>query len=188
MSPENTTQLVLAVLGFALVAGSLGWLRSGGVVWPPFCAAALAVAAVLAAVTDRLTAGRVETTLLVTLAGLLAMVGGGPLTTRIFAFIDRTDRDDEQRIQQQSLHQAGQVLRGGAWIGSLERLAVFASLAAGFPEGVAVVLALKSVGRFPDLRGSGIAGSATTERFIIGTFTSVLWAAACAGVVALVRR
>ena len=50
------------------------------------------------------------------------------------------------------------------------------------------MLALKSVGRFPDLRGDGTAGGATTERFIIGTFTSVLWAAACAGMVALVRR
>ena len=44
------------------------------------------------------------------------------------------------------------------------------------------------MGRFPDLRGDAAAGGATTERFIIGTFTSVLWAAACAGVVALVRR
>ena len=65
--------------------------------------------------------------------------------------------------------------------------AVFAGLAAGFPEGVAVVLALKGVGRFPDLRhDQGRTG--TTERFIIGTFTSVLWAAACAGIVALVLR
>jgi len=188
MSPENTTQLVLALLGFAVVAGALGWLRWGGAIWPPFCAAVLALAAVVAAVADRLAADRVETTLLVTLAGLLAMVGGGPLTTRIFAFIDQADHDDDEQAGQQSLHQAGQVLRGGAWIGALERLAVYASLAAGFPEGVAVVLALKSVGRFPDLRGNGTAGSATTERFIIGTFTSVLWAAACAGILALVRR
>ena len=79
------------------------------------------------------------------------------------------------------------MLRGGAWIGALERLAVFAGLASGFPEGVAIVLALKGVGRFPDLRhDQGRAG--TTERFIIGTFTSVLWAAACAGIVALVLR
>ena len=75
---------------------------------------------------------------------------------------------------------AGSVLRGGAWIGALERLAVFAGLAAGFPEGVAVVLALKGVGRFPELRGGS---GGTTERFIIGTFTSVLWAAAAAGLV-----
>ena len=51
-----------------------------------------------------------------------------------------------------------------------------------------MVLALKGVGRFPDLRGDAATGGATTERFIIGTFTSVLWAAACAGMVALVAR
>ncbi len=51
-----------------------------------------------------------------------------------------------------------------------------------------MVLALKGVGRFPDLRGEGSGGGAATERFIIGTFTSVLWAAACAGMVALVTR
>ena len=50
-----------------------------------------------------------------------------------------------------------------------------------------MVLALKGVGPLPDLRGDDTAGGAATERFIIGTFTSVLWAAACAGMVALVR-
>jgi len=108
------------------------------------------------------------------------------VATRIFAFVDRADRDAQPL--KQTLDQAGQVLRGGAWIGALERLAVFAGLAAGFPEGVAVVLALKGVGRFPDLRSDGTTNGAATERFIIGTFTSVLWAAACAGIVALVRR
>ena len=71
----------------------------------------------------------------------------------------------------------GEVLRGGAWIGSLERVGIFASLAAGWPGGVAVVLAVKGVGRYQEL---GEAGAA--ERFIIGTFASVLWASACAGV------
>ena len=52
-----------------------------------------------------------------------------------------------------SIEHAGTILRGGAWIGALERLAVFAGLATGFPEGVAVVLALKGVGRFPDCGG-----------------------------------
>jgi hypothetical protein len=181
MTPDNTTQLVLALLGFALVAGGFGWSRYGRVVWPPVCALALAAAALVAAVADELGSGRVATTALVVLAGALAVVGGGPVTTRIFAIVDR------QEERPQSLDRAGEVLRGGAWIGALERLAVFAGLAAGFPEGVAVVLALKGVGRFPDLRNDG-SGGATTERFIIGTFTSVLWAAACAGMVALVRR
>jgi hypothetical protein len=188
MTPDNTTQLVLALLGLALVAGILGWSPYGRSVWPPVSAAALATAAVVAAVADELSAGRVEVTMLVALTGLLAVIGGGPVTTRVFAFVDRADHDQDPLAGRQTLDQAGQVLRGGAWIGALERLAVFAGLAAGFPEGVAVVLALKGVGRFQDLRGDATSHGAATERFIIGTFASVLWAAACAGMVALVRR
>jgi hypothetical protein len=186
MSAENTTQLVLALLGFALAAGAFGWSAYGRTVWPPVCAVALAAAAVVAALADEISAGRVEMTILVALAGALAVVGGGPVTTRIFAIVDRqgTRPPDGEK---QTLDEAGEVLRGGAWIGALERLAVFAGLAAGFPEGVAVVLALKGVGRFPDLRSES-RGGAATERFIIGTFTSVLWAAACSGTVALVHR
>jgi hypothetical protein len=41
-----------------------------------------------------------------------------------------------------------------------------------------VVLALKGLGRYPELR-TDTEGAA--ERFIIGTFTSVLWAVACTG-------
>ena len=78
------------------------------------------------------------------------------------------------------MRRAGEVLRGGAWIGALERAAVFATLVAGWPEGLAVVLALKGLGRYPELR-TETPGAA--ERFIIGTFTSVLWAVACAGAV-----
>jgi hypothetical protein len=182
MTADNTTQLVLALLGLALAAGVLGWSPYGRSVWPPVSAAALAAAAAVAAVADEVSAGRVQLTIVVAIAGLLAVAGGGPVTTRVFAVVDH----GQPAID--SISDAGAILKGGAWIGALERLAVFAGLAAGFPEGVAVVLALKGVGRFPDLRGDGAAGGATTERFIIGTFTSVLWAAACVGVVALVRR
>jgi hypothetical protein len=57
---------------------------------------------------------------------------------------------------------------------------VAGTLLVGWPEGLAVVLAVKGLGRYPELRRPGAA-----ERFIIGTFTSVLWAAGAAGVVAL---
>jgi hypothetical protein len=74
------------------------------------------------------------------------------------------------------------VLRGGVWIGALERAAVAGCLLAGVAEGVAVVLAIKGLGRYPELRAPGAA-----ERFIIGTFTSLLWAGAAAGVALLIR-
>jgi F0F1-type ATP synthase membrane subunit c/vacuolar-type H+-ATPase subunit K len=69
------------------------------------------------------------------------------------------------------------VLHGGAWVGALERLGVTGSLLAGWPEGLAIALAIKGLGRYPELHDP-----AAAERFIIGTFASVLWACACAGV------
>jgi cytochrome bd-type quinol oxidase subunit 2 len=107
----------------------------------------------------------------------VAALGGGPVTATMLWLVDRGgDRDEPIKA-------AGEVLRGGAWIGLLERAGVFASLVAGWPEGLAIVLGLKGLGRYPELRNQERTGAA--ERFIIGTFTSVLWAAACAGVVRL---
>ncbi len=87
------------------------------------------------------------------------------------------------------LEAPGSVLRGGAWIGYLERAAVAGTLLAGFPEGLALVLAVKGVGRYPELRDAGRDGRSpdAPEEFIIGTLASLLWAAAAAGTGALLR-
>lgn len=108
---------------------------------------------------------------LLVLFGVLAVAGGGPVAVAVLRLADH------KAGRQQALDD-GEVLRGGAWIGSLERAGIFATLAAGWPEGVAVVLAIKGVGRYQEL--GGVVGAA--ERFIIGTFASALWATACAGV------
>ncbi len=105
-------------------------------------------------------------------AGVLAVVGGGLVTTQVLTM-----------VEVDTTHRAGEVLRGGAWIGALERLAVFATLIIGWGPGLAIVLAVKGLGRYPELRNQEDSGAA--ERFIIGTFTSVLWAAACAGLAIL---
>ena len=56
---------------------------------------------------------------------------------------------------------------------------------AGWPEGMAIVLAIKGLARYPELRSpdqpASVTPQAVAERFIIGTFTSVLWAVTCAG-------
>ena len=65
-------------------------------------------------------------------------------------------------------------LRGGTWIGALERLAVTGSLLAGYPAGVAFVIAVKGLGRYPELREN----PGSSERFVIGTLASLVWAAA----------
>ncbi len=111
--------------------------------------------------------------LLTVAAGVVAVAGGGLVTTQVFGIVDRSS----------PVRRAGEVLRGGAWIGALERLAVFVTLVAGWGAGLAIVLAVKGLGRYPELRNQEDTGAA--ERFIIGTFTSVLWAVACVGLAVL---
>jgi hypothetical protein len=71
---------------------------------------------------------------------------------------------------------ARQKLRGGTWIGILERLAITGTLLAGEPGGVAVVVAVKGLGRYPELRAGD--DPAVSERFVIGTLASLVWSAA----------
>lgn len=66
-------------------------------------------------------------------------------------------------------------LRGGTWIGILERVAVTGCLLAGEPGGAAVVIAVKGLGRYPELRSGDDPG--VSERFVIGTLASLMWAA-----------
>lgn len=175
----DTGPLVALLLTTTLAVAVAGWVRRLAFVAAPVAIAGLALAALLAATSGRVDSGRGQVTVLVTVAGLLAIAGGGPVTARVFALVDGPGHGEDPG----SINRAGEVLRGGAWIGALERAAVFASLAVGQPEGVAIVLGLKGLGRYPELRNEEKTG--TAERFIIGTFTSVLWAAACAGTVRL---
>jgi hypothetical protein len=75
---------------------------------------------------------------------------------------------------------SARILRGGAIIGVLERFAVCLAILAGQPVAIAYVVAIKGLGRFAELKGTPVAA----ERFIIGTLTSMLWAA---GVAALTK-
>ncbi|GMA31351.1 hypothetical protein [Litorihabitans aurantiacus] len=103
-----------------------------------------------------------------------------------------------------SLASVQAVLRGGLVIGLLERIATAGCVLAGQPEGIAVVVAIKGLGRYPELRdpvsaagasapgetgGPGqqnprasALGAAVSERFIIGTLTSLIWAVAVGAV------
>lgn len=71
------------------------------------------------------------------------------------------------------------VLRGGTWIGILERVLITGGILVGMPEVIAVVIAVKGLGRYPELRETedDLRGG-VAERFIIGTLTSFLVAAA----------
>jgi len=188
--------VVLAVLAIGLAGAA--WRADAGSGQQRLLTVAMAVAltamAVLVLVAGPAGAwGSAGSRVLLVLLAALAVAGGGPLAVAVLGVADRhpalervgaageaevpADTDEFGPVAESEGREDGEVLRGGAWIGTLERLGIFASLAAGWPGGVAVVLAVKGVGRYQELGQTGAA-----ERFIIGTFASVLWACACAGV------
>jgi len=110
--------------------------------------------------------GEVVAVVAVWLVALALSVGGGAWVT---PFVLR-HAESEPRIEAAAVA----VLRGGTWIGLLERFAITGLLLAGYPEGVAVVVAIKGLGRYPELREHPVA----SERFVVGTLTSMIWATA----------
>lgn len=74
-----------------------------------------------------------------------------------------------------------EILRGGATIGFLERLALIGAIVAGQAAAIAIIVAIKGLGRFSELDDSR-----ARERFIIGTLTSLIWASASAAAITLV--
>ena len=175
------TTLVVAVTAAGLVLAVLAWLpRSGSTaqaVASTVMLTALLVAAVLV-LAGQGVRGEAAHDVLLLVAGGLAVAGGGPLTTSVLALVDRGNPAAH------STQQAGEVLRGGALIGALERGAIFATLVAGWPDGLIIVVAIKGLARYPELRSQNrsewVTQEAVAERFIIGTFTSVLWSVTCA--------
>lgn len=104
-------------------------------------------------------------------AALVVSAGGGYFLTRFVL----------QRISKPDLHADSRdqtVLRGGSWIGVLERLATTGSILAGQPALIAIVVAIKGLGRFDELRGN----PAASEKFVVGTLVSLVWAAAAGAV------
>lgn len=116
---------------------------------------------------------------LVVAAGVLAAVASGSVVTRAVLGLAAGATAPATRAR-------ATVLRGGAWIGVLERLALFATLLAGFPLGLAAIVAVKAFARYPELKTAQATGA--IERFIIGTFASLGWAALCVGVVTVLLR
>ncbi|WP_431279848.1 hypothetical protein [Leifsonia poae] len=122
----------------------------------------------------------------------LSVLGGGPASQLVFALAsggggvpgmhggivvaERATAEDRA----EGVQPTREVLRGGATIGFLERLATTATIMAGFPEAIAVIVAVKGVGRFTELEQPE-----ARERFIIGTLTSLIWATACAAIFSL---
>ncbi|OUE19192.1 hypothetical protein BFL34_02233 [Clavibacter michiganensis] len=191
---EVAAWVVLCLLATASLVLALLAVRSPRAVTVAVAAAALGAAVVLGLALEGV-ASPLVVGYLGLVAVVLAVLGGGSASTVVLALATRGSvppgayggilvpprghEDDPSAIRRPTR----EVLRGGATIGMLERLAVVAVILAGYPEALAVVIAIKGVGRFSEL---GEAAEAR-ERFIIGTLVSWLWAATCAAVVLVVR-
>lgn len=62
-------------------------------------------------------------------------------------------------------------LRGGLWIGLVERFACTLAIMFGQATLVAVIVAVKGLGRFKEITGPEV-----SERFVLGTLVSLTWA------------
>ncbi len=178
----TTGSLALAVLAFKQQKQHYAIASAGGL------AAALVIAAVPAP------AGSGSFGIVLAMVALaLSVVGGGPMAVLALRLATNNsvppgahggilvgDGEGAASGQADTDGTVHEVLRGGLMIGILERLAVTGAILAGFPEAVAVVVAIKGVGRFTEL-----AAAEARERFIIGTFASLIWACACAALVRL---
>jgi hypothetical protein len=168
----------MVLLGLLTVTGAALYADLPAVRRPRLRAAVVLVAALALAGAAGLLAWRAEAVgagaaeLAVVLAMLGAVAAGGPVATAVLRLAESPNAPPGTPSPANPL-----VLRGGAWIGVLERLAIGVSVLLQWPEGAVLALAVKGLGRYPELRTPGAA-----ERFIIGTFASVLWACGCAGV------
>jgi hypothetical protein len=120
----------------------------------------------------------------------LGIIGGNPLTVWVLGRAAKGDVDGgehggilvpaETATGTKSITKTREVLRGGTWIGYLERLAIVGAIAVGHFEIVAAVIAIKGLGRFSELDAPE-----ARERFIIGTLVSMTWAALCGALIVL---
>lgn len=98
-------------------------------------------------------------------AAVVAALVGWPLVPAFLRLTHKGAGSKPERTGSEDI----EVLRGGLWIGIVERGLIAGSIVLGRPELMAVVIAVKGLGRFAEIKSSAAAG----ERFIIGTFVSI---------------
>jgi hypothetical protein len=122
---------------------------------------------------------------------ILGVLGGNPITVFVLGLASTVDPTAgahggivvrSKKGGKKGPRQSREVLRGGWVIGYLERIAIIAAIVLGHVEIIAGIIAIKGLGRFTELDSAE-----ARERFIVGTLTSMLWAAACAVVIVLAR-
>ena len=115
---------------------------------------------------------------------LLGVIAGGPLASFVLQLATRGSSLPGAHggilLAETIDSPAREVMRGGSTIGYLERTAIVGGILLGRFEIVAVVVAVKGLGRYSELDRPE-----SRERFIIGTLVSFVWAGACALLVVL---
>lgn len=190
VAPEALFAAILAIFVFlalcgALVLVTISMRRPSNL--PLLVAAVLIVLCLLAVTIAPRNVPGIAAMAIALLGTALATVGGDPVTRRILDIATRGTVEEGPRggimiaATSETANDADrEILRGGTTIGYLERLGAAVSIVAGFPEAIAVIVAIKGIGRFSEL-----ATSAARERFIVGTLSSLLWACAVGGLVRL---
>jgi hypothetical protein len=113
--------------------------------------------------------------------GFLALgtIGGNPIAALVLRFATRATTLGTHGgilvMDANSPAPIREILRGGTTIGYIERFGLIVGMLAGQPEVIAVIVAIKGLGRFSELENA-----AARERFIIGTLVSLAWAGCCA--------
>lgn len=194
--PEALIAAILSIFLFFTLCGALVLivisLRKPTTI-PLAVATGLVVSAVVIVAVSPVNVSTIMGLILALLAIALAVLGGNPVTRRILELatagrvretedggIVVTDQRRDAAAPGPAEPEAPAVLRGGRVIGYLERLAVVVAIVAGFPEAIAVVVAIKGIGRFSEL-----ASAEARERFIIGTLSSLVWACVVGALVRL---
>lgn len=171
--------IVLAYVGVAFTVVAVRPKRE----WFVAPAAAIVLIAIVAALAVPTPSGPAWSVVVIGIGfGAIGVLGGSPVVALVLRFAQggvELGRHGGIVIAADETFQPRQepreILRGGATIGYLERIAVLGSAAAGQFAAVAVIVAIKGLGRFSELEDSR-----ARERFIIGTLTSLIWAGACA--------
>lgn len=183
--PEAILVAILSIFLFLALCGALALVVVSlrrPVTTPLVVAAGLAVVALVVVTVSPINVPLIMSLILALLGTALAVLGGNPITRRILEIAThgrvREGISGGIMLDAEAAGVAGQgampaqeVMRGGTTIGYLERLSVVIALLAGYPEAIAIVVAVKGVGRFSEL-----AAAEARERFIIGTLSSLLWA------------
>jgi hypothetical protein len=192
--PDALLAAILSIFLFLTLCAALALIvvsmrRPAGV--PLIVAGCLVVLSLLVVVVVPVNIPVILGLVIMLLGVTLAVLGGSPVTRQVLTIAThgRVAEGDNGGIMLKGPAIEGQaaadapireVLRGGTTIGYLERLAVAIAIVAGFPEAIAVVVAIKGIGRFSEL-----AAAEARERFIIGTLASLLWGCIVAGLVRL---